>query len=88
MASLWAVDDAGTAPLMLAFYRNYPTAKSKAIAIQQAQIALIDGTVKISDRQVVGIANLPPIPLQNINGDADLKHPYFWSSFILVGNWL
>jgi len=88
LASLWKVDDAGTTPLMLSFYHNYPTAKSKAIAIQQAQISLIEGTVKIENQKVVGIANLPPIPLQQVAGEIDLKHPYFWSSFILVGNWL
>jgi CHAT domain-containing protein len=88
LASLWTVDDAGTTPLMLAFYSNYPTAKSKAIAIQQAQIALIEGKIKIEGQQIKGIANLPPIPLKQLSRDIDLKHPYFWSSFILVGNWL
>ena len=88
LASLWKVDDAGTTPLMLAFYHNYPTAKSKAIAIQQAQIALIEGNVKIENQKVVGIPNLPPILLKDFNEGSELKHPYFWSSFILVGNWL
>jgi CHAT domain-containing protein len=88
LASLWNVGDAGTTPLMMAFYRNYPTAKSKAIAIQQAQIELLDGTVKIEDQQIKGIPNLPPITLKKLTEDIDLKHPYFWSSFILVGNWL
>jgi len=88
LASLWTVDDAGTTPLMLAFYSNYPTAKSKAIAIQQAQIALIEGKIKIEGQQIKGITNLPPIPLKQLSRDIDLKHPYFWSSFILVGNWL
>ncbi|MBD2187706.1 CHAT domain-containing protein [Pseudanabaena mucicola] len=88
LASLWEVDDAGTTPLMLDFYRNYPTSKSKAIALQNAQIAMIEGNVRVENQQIVGIPQLAPVQLANLSEDIDLKHPYFWSSFILVGNWL
>lgn len=88
LASLWEVDDAGTTPLMLDFYRNYPTSKSKAIALQNAQIAMIEGNVRVENQQIVGIPQLAPVQLTNLSEDIDLKHPYFWSSFILVGNWL
>ncbi len=88
LASLWAVSDAGTTPLMLDFYNYYPRAKSKAIAIQQAQLNLLEGRVKIEGGNIQGIGNLPAIPLNQFSGDINLKHPYFWASFILVGNWL
>jgi CHAT domain-containing protein len=88
LASLWSVSDAGTTPLMLSFYNYYPKAKSKAIAIQQAQLDLLEGRVRIESDQIKGISNLPSISLSQTTGDIDLKHPYFWASFILVGNWL
>ncbi|CAN1210401.1 CHAT domain-containing protein [Tumidithrix helvetica PCC 7403] len=88
LASLWTVSDAGTMPLMLSFYSEYPTATSKAIAMQKAQISLIEGKVRIQDKKVIGIPNLSEIPVPKLGGDINLKHPYYWSSFILVGNWL
>ena len=88
LASLWPVNDAGTTPLMLSFYHNFPAAKSKAIALQQTQIAMLTGTVKIEGQQIQGIPNLSAVSLKKLTGDIDLKHPYFWASFILVGNWL
>ncbi|NMF57436.1 CHAT domain-containing protein [Pseudanabaena yagii] len=88
LASLWTVSDAGTTPLMLDFYNYYPKAKSKAIAIQQAQLDLLEGRVKIEGGKIKGIGNLPAISLSQVSGDINLKHPYFWASFILVGNWL
>ena len=88
LASLWEISDAGTTPLMLSFYNNYSTAKSKAIAIQKAQLDLLEGRVQIKSGQIQGIGNLPPISLKQVTSDIDLKHPYFWASFILVGNWL
>jgi len=88
LASLWTVSDTGTTPLMLSFYHNYPTAKSKAIALQQTQVALLTGTVRIEGQQIQGIPNLSAVTLKQLNQAIDLKHLYFWASFILVGNWL
>jgi CHAT domain-containing protein len=88
LASLWSVSDAGTAPLMMKFYSNYVDASSKAIALQKSQIALIDGSVKIENNTIKGIPNVESIPIGELSQKVDLKHPFFWSSFILVGNWL
>jgi CHAT domain-containing protein len=88
LASLWVVSDAGTTPLMLSFYHNFPAAKSKAIALQQTQVALLTGAVRIEGQQIQGIPNLSAVTLKQLNQAIDLKHPYFWASFILVGNWL
>lgn len=43
IASLWAVADESTAPLMTAFYRARQEGLSKAAALQAAQIALLGG---------------------------------------------
>ncbi|MBD2175859.1 CHAT domain-containing protein [Pseudanabaena sp. FACHB-1998] len=89
LASLWEVSDAGTAPLMISFYKAFPEAVNKAQAIQKAQISLLNGTVKIQSNQIVGIEGFPTIPLPlELGSSINLSHPFYWSSFILVGNWL
>lgn len=88
LASLWNVSDAGTAPLMIRFYQGLPTATSKAIAMQEAQLAFLRGEVTIKNNKIIGIKGFPNIPFQIDARGIDLKHPYFWSSFVLIGNWL
>jgi CHAT domain-containing protein len=88
LASLWTVSDAGTAPLMIRFYRGLPTAPSKAIALQEAQLAFLRGEVTIKNNQIIGVKGFPNIPFLIDTRGVDLKHPFFWSSFTLVGNWL
>ena len=72
LATLWQVEDTGTAQLMAEFYkaRGEHRLLSKAHALQKAQVALLTGTVKA---ERFGI---------------DLTHPYFWAPFVLMGNWL
>ena len=41
LASLWQVDDAGTARLMQQFYRNYGLGQSRAQSLRNAQIAMV-----------------------------------------------
>lgn len=89
LASLWPVSDLGTAPLMIRFYQDFQVAPSKAIALRNAQLSLIRGQVKIKDNKIQGIKGVLDIPLHSQgNISADLVHPFYWSSFILVGNWL
>ncbi len=77
IASLWAVDDGGTQALMSAFYATLPSGKlTKAEALRQAQISLITGDWKARND------NTP------IAAIGDLSHPYYWASFILIGNGL
>jgi CHAT domain-containing protein len=88
LASLWYVSDYGTMPLMLSFYDNLKTSTSKALAIQATQKAMIQGQIRIEDSKITGIPNLADFTLTEAGVQPNLRHPYYWSAFMLVGNWL
>lgn len=77
IASLWSVDDGGTQALMSAFYNILSSNKLiKTEALRQAQVSLINGDWKARGH------NLP------VAAVSDFSHPYYWGSFILIGNGL
>ncbi|MGB3534461.1 MAG: tetratricopeptide repeat protein [Microcoleaceae cyanobacterium] len=91
LASLWQVNDGGTQLLMNEFYHALQQGNSKTEALQTAQQALIvgnlssvggergpDGTIVLVDTET-GLA---------VNVSDNLNHPYYWASFILIGNGL
>jgi CHAT domain-containing protein len=88
VASLWEVNDAGTAALMTKFYENLKTAPIRAEALRQAQVAMAKGQIYLKNGQVQGLgigdlllpANSVALP------DGPLSHPYFWAAFTMVGN--
>ncbi len=73
IASLWSVDDASTAQLMSKFYQEFENPQAKKVdALQKAQLSLINS-----------LRENPPSPaLKNFP-----PHPYYWSPYVLVGNW-
>ena len=73
IASLWSVDDASTALVMSEFYRKFENPNAKKIdALQHAQLSLMNS-----------LRENPPSPtLQKFP-----PHPYYWSPYVLVGNW-
>ncbi|MGB3403164.1 MAG: CHAT domain-containing protein [Microcoleaceae cyanobacterium] len=91
LASLWQVDDAATLGLMSEFYRQLSrmTHTVKAEALRQAQIAMIEGDIRVETGQLRGLSrsgqpvNLPALPTEE---DIDLSHPYYWASFVMVGS--
>jgi len=87
LGSLWYVSDAGTLALMLDFYRNLQEQPIKAEALRQSQLAMLRGNVHLKDGQLVQSGQRGiPLPLEIPLGNFDLTHPYYWSSFVLVGN--
>jgi CHAT domain-containing protein len=87
VASLWYVSDAGTLGLMTEFYRQLKTAPTKAAALRQAQIALLKGTVRIEEQQLLTMRGASPLPLDlALPSDNEFSHPYYWAAFTVVGN--
>ncbi|MEM9165247.1 MAG: CHAT domain-containing protein, partial [Cyanobacteria bacterium P01_F01_bin.4] len=87
LASLWKVDDIGTAGLMTQFYSSLREEPIKAEALRQAQLAMLRGDIRIQSERLVwsgGEIMLPP-ELVNSTGD-DFIHPYFWASFTVIGS--
>ena len=74
LGSLWSVEDVSTSKLMSQFYRQLqnPTT-NKAVALRQAQLSLIKSLR--TNPVAPELQQLPP-------------HPYYWASYVLVGNWL
>lgn len=98
MASLWQVSDTGTKELMLKFYqiRKEQPELPKGEALRQAQLSLLHGINKA--QAVEGVAKGIDLGVEEKNaveglkpfkkdGKMPLSHPYYWSSFILIGNW-
>jgi CHAT domain-containing protein/Tfp pilus assembly protein PilF len=89
IASLWTVSDGGTQALMNAFYAFLSPGKmTKAEALHKAQIAMITSDYSgISQDQDRGIlkSTRDNLPAKVANR---LSHPYYWASFILIGNGL
>ncbi len=90
IASLWLVNDEGSLGLMTKFYDAIRTTPTKAEAMRQAQIAMLNGELQIKDGQLQlsKTVSLPlPPELATGGGDRNFTHPYFWSGYTVVGNW-
>ncbi|MBW4562861.1 MAG: CHAT domain-containing protein [Mojavia pulchra JT2-VF2] len=89
IASLWAVNDVGTAALMTEFYQNLKTAPIRAEALRKAQVAMAKGNVYLKNGQIQGLGSVGnlPLPADSIDQpDESLSHPYYWAAFTMVGN--
>ena len=88
LASLWYVSDLGTLALMGEFYDRLGTSLVKAEALRQTQLAMLQGDVEVDNRQIkLSNGENLPLPEEFPDGNMSLSHPYFWSSFTLIGNW-
>ena len=83
VASLWDVSDAGTLALMSEFYYHIPRSVTKAEALRQAQLNLLQGnpeTVALSQLQKSSASASPPL-----TADA-LSHPFYWAGFSMLSS--
>lgn len=97
MATLWAVADPSTRDLMSNFYKNLEENAeiSKAEALRKAQISLMLGKNKfLTDAELARRseavrfgASQKNLPKFKKDENAPFAHPYYWSPFVLIGNW-
>jgi CHAT domain-containing protein len=98
LASLWKVSDVGTPDLMVRFYKwraEHPD-MSKGAAFRRAQLSLLSVATKPVTKQAADLpradmAGQTPrslsLPLFVRDAKRPFAHPYYWSSFVLIGNW-
>ncbi|MEL6248718.1 MAG: CHAT domain-containing protein, partial [Cyanobacteria bacterium J06627_15] len=87
LASLWKVDDVGTAGMMTQFYSSLREEPIKAEALRQAQLAMIQGKIQVKNDQMrwSGGEIALPTPLKGASSE-DFNHPFFWASFTVIGS--
>jgi CHAT domain-containing protein len=96
MASLWPVADESTELLMTEFYRlrKENPLLTKAAALQLAQQKMLAGKLQPTPnvgrggtKTVKSRADLVGIPAFPFDKTKPYAHPYYWSPFVLIGNW-
>lgn len=93
LATLWKVADEGTSLFMAEFYKlkKMNAQMSKAEAIRLTQKAMIDGKIKATGhgggcRSELFTGGGKETEFK-CDPNAPFSHPYFWSPFVLIGNW-
>lgn len=91
MATLWTVADESTPILMREFYsaRQNGESLSKAHALQQAQLALLNGNPGGGTRKrgaEIAYAKQNDATPFEVDAKKPFAHPYYWAPFILIGN--
>jgi len=87
LGSLWYVSDDGTLGLMATFYEQLQQTPVKAEALRQAQLAMLQGKVRLENGQLITpTRQFSLTPELAALGDRELSHPFFWSAFTIVGN--
>ena len=94
MATLWSVADSSTKDFMVEFYRLYGNeGKSKAAAMRLSQLKLMYGKYsadEVADKHRADAFVAPAdgsLPKFVPDPNAPFAHPFYWSPFILIGNW-
>ncbi len=73
-ATLWNVDDAVTAELMVRFYRHLKAGRSKDAALRAAQLELISEPLRVPGED-------------GEMREIDASAPFYWAAFQLTGDW-
>ncbi len=99
IATLWSVNECSSAELMKLFYQNKVSGKmTKARALREAQLSLYAGKLKLTsagckaknpgnDNNADSPTTTKELKAFKENPARPFEHPYYWSSFVLYGNW-
>lgn len=95
LATLWPVNDSSTRDVMIEFYREMKVNRQigKAEALRKAQLLLLQGGYKSGEipmwRRGLRISKVEGVQTTSFERDkkARYAHPYYWSPFVLMGNW-
>jgi CHAT domain-containing protein len=73
---------------MTAFYQQLKQAPMKAQALQQAQLAMLKGEVRLQGGELrTTTGEKLPLPPQLAKlEDRDFSHPNYWSGFTMIGS--
>jgi CHAT domain-containing protein len=88
LGSLWNVSDEGTLALMTLFYHQFKAQRTKTEALHQAQLAMLKGNYQVVNDQLI-LENQASFSISPAIAEVfkkDLRHPYYWSGFTLIGN--
>ena len=79
---------------MVRFYELYSrNTMTKVEALREAQLALLNGRYKKGEiplwrrGPVAATPGKDRLPQFKRDNNAPYAHPYFWSPFVLIGNW-
>ncbi|MBE9069256.1 CHAT domain-containing protein [Leptolyngbya cf. ectocarpi LEGE 11479] len=88
VASLWPISDEGTLGLMTYFYKHLQQQPVRAVALRQAQLAMLQGDLQFADGTLYGLddAALAHFPDLEHHGRWNFEHPFYWSTYTLVGS--
>ncbi|MEM9264395.1 MAG: CHAT domain-containing protein [Cyanobacteria bacterium P01_F01_bin.13] len=88
IASLWPISDEGTLGLMTYFYEYLQQQPVRATALRQAQLAMLQGELQFADGTLSGPneKTLAHFPELEHHGRWNFQHPFYWSTYTLVGS--
>ena len=87
LGTLWRVSDFASLVLVMEFYAHLKTTSSRAEALRQAQLSLLQEKFRIEgDAIVLSNGMYVPVP-EGAKRENTFTHPFFWSGFELIGNW-
>ena len=79
LMSLWQVSDTATRDLMVDYYQRIERGEGRTEALRAAQLGMLAGKKQRAVRQSGGA--------QANSFSVDYSHPYYWASFIPIGDW-